>query len=120
MAADASFDCVEGLLNRSQKAAFPVEGRGFRTPGHLVIGHSIQIAAATTSKHGAPYVIAVAMVLCGRAKDGQPCHLWPVSLAQNAIALSGLISPTATGSEHSSPSSADSASRTSPVDMTRR
>jgi len=43
-----------------------------RTPGHPVIGNSIQIAAATTSQHGAPYVIAVAMVLCGRAKDGRP------------------------------------------------
>ena len=35
MATNASFDCVEGLVNRSPKAAFPVEGRGFmdaRTP----------------------------------------------------------------------------------------
>jgi hypothetical protein len=35
MATDASFDCVEGLLNRSLKAAFPIENRGFmdaRTP----------------------------------------------------------------------------------------
>jgi hypothetical protein len=45
--------------------------RGPRSPTPR-IGHSIQVAAATTSKHGAPYVIAVAMVLCGRAKDGHP------------------------------------------------
>ena len=57
MATDASFDCVDGLLNPW-------------TPGHPVIGHSIQNAAATTNQHGAPYVIAVAIVLCGRAKDG--------------------------------------------------
>ena len=38
MATDASFDCVEGLLNRSPKAAFPVEGRGFMDARTLVIG----------------------------------------------------------------------------------
>ena len=72
MATDVSFDCVEGLVNLSRKPPFRSRAAVSWTPGHLVIGHSIQIAAATTSKHGAPYAIAVAMVLCGRAKDGHP------------------------------------------------
>ena len=71
MATDVSFDCVEGLVNLSRKPPFRSRAAVSWTPKHLVIG-PLQIAAATTDKHGAPYVIAVAMVLCGRAKDGRP------------------------------------------------
>ena len=68
---DDSKSFAESRLSRSRAAVS-------WTPGYLVRGHSSQIAAATTSKHGAPYVIAVAMVLYGRAKDGHPVIFGPL------------------------------------------
>jgi hypothetical protein len=74
IAINAYCDCVEGLVDGSLEAAYPVDGRDLvdaRTPAH----RALQIAKATT-KRGAPLpdrVIAVLTNLYGEAlKDGQP------------------------------------------------
>jgi len=73
-AIDAYCDCVEGLMDGSLKAAYPVGSRDLvdaQTPAH----RALQIASATT-KRGTPLpdrVIAVLATLYGEAlKDGQP------------------------------------------------
>ena len=74
IAIDAYCDCVDGLINGSLKAAFPIDGRNLvdvQTPAH----RALQIARATT-KQGVSLpnrVIAVATNLYGEAlKDRQP------------------------------------------------
>ena len=73
-AIDAYCDCVEGLMNGSLKAAYPIGSRDLvdaQTPAH----RALQIASAIT-KRGTPLpdrVIAVLTALYGEAlKDGQP------------------------------------------------
>ena len=68
VAIDAYCDCIEGLMDGSLKAAFPVDGRHLvdaQTPAH----RALQIASAT-SKRGAPLPDRVTSVMNGLYRQG--------------------------------------------------